>query len=69
MSRAKPNPETLLHSWRDQQADLREYRLQPDRVNFQNRIRKVAAQPKGKFDEYGIQGRLKGSPGNVGRCE
>ena len=60
---AKPaQPESLSSSWRTEQADLRDYKTLPDRVSFSHRIKKVALQPKGEADIYGIIGKVQGKP-------
>ena len=54
--------ESLSSSWRTEQADLRDYKTLPDRANFRNRIKKIALQPKGEADIYGIIGKVRGKP-------
>ena len=54
--------ESLSSSWRTEQADLRDYKTLPDRVSFSHRIKKVALQPKGEADIYGIIGKVQGKP-------
>ena len=60
---SKPvNPESLSHEYRQQIQDLRDYQKMPGKVNFKNRIKKISLEPKGKKDQYGIIGVLRGKP-------
>ena len=56
------NPESLSHEYRQQIQDLRDYQKMPGKVNFKNRIKKIALIPKGKPDEFGVIGKTRGKP-------
>ena len=46
-------------TWRKADEDLRDYKKVPDRVSFKNRIKKIALEPKGEADQYGVIGKLR----------